>query len=133
MTQIELLKLHERLCASGRELMRRKNTDYGANNDAFANFRMASLLRLDPAQGVLLRMQDKMARLVSFLEKGQLAVTEESWSDSIVDLINYSVILAGLLGEAADKARPPVDGALSYDELSARAALKSNDCIPLAK
>lgn len=99
-----LFKLHEKLCSQARELMTRKNQDYGSDADAYRNFRMSELLRLKPSQGVLLRMQDKMARIVSFLEKGKLVVSEESWRDCCVDLLNYTVILCGLLEEEAEKA-----------------------------
>lgn len=100
MTSADLQALHTRLCEQGRKLMERKNTDYKAGSgDPFANFRMASLLHVNPAIGAMVRMQDKMARLVSFIETGRLAVSEESWKDCIVDLINYSVILYGLLDE----------------------------------
>lgn len=116
-TPEKLLFLHESLCDEGRDLMTRKNADYKAgSNDPFHNFRMASLLHVDPAIGAMVRMQDKMARLVSFIERGTLAVKAESWHDCIVDLINYSVILHGLLDErktvverlegATDKADP---------------------------
>jgi hypothetical protein len=98
----KLLRLHETLTTQARELMTRKNADYGANTDPFANFRMSALLHIQPEFGVLLRMQDKMARLVSFLEKGELAVKEESWSDAIIDIINYSVLLCGLLRERVE-------------------------------
>lgn len=98
----QLLSLHRTLTEQARELMTRKNADYGANADPFANFRMSALLHIEPEFGVLLRMQDKMARLVSFLEKGELAVKEESWSDAIIDIINYSVLLCGLLRERVE-------------------------------
>ena len=90
-------KFHQELCSEAFELMCRKNQDYGGSTDAFANFRMSALLGLRPEQGVLLRMQDKMARLVSFLRNGDLAVKEEGWRDACVDIVNYSIILCGLL------------------------------------
>lgn len=98
-TREQLQDLHRDLAFEALDLMKRKNADYGANADPFANFRMAQLLHIAPAVGAMLRMQDKMARLVSFIERGDLAVKEESWHDCIVDLINYSVILHGLLDE----------------------------------
>ncbi len=103
----QLLQLHETLTTQARELMTRKNADYGANTDPFANFRMSALLHIQPEFGILLRMQDKMARLVSFIEKGQLAVKEESWSDAIIDIINYSVLLCGLLREKTNQEAKP--------------------------
>jgi hypothetical protein len=99
MTREEFKALHETLCKRAFDLMVLKNQDYGGNTDPFANFRMSALLHLKPALGVLLRMQDKMARLISFIEKGELKVTKESWDDACVDVLNYTIILAGLLYE----------------------------------
>lgn len=107
-TSSDLQALHRRLCDEGRKLMERKNADYKAGSgDPFANFRMAALLHVNPAIGAMVRMQDKMARLVSFIETGKLAVAEESWHDCIVDLINYSVILHGLLDEQSGLNKTP--------------------------
>lgn len=108
MTRQDLMNLHDHLSKTAREIIERKNSDYGANTDPFANFRMSKLIHLEPEFGVLLRMQDKMARLVSFLEKGELKVKEESWKDSILDLINYSVILCGLLVERTEPKKEPI-------------------------
>lgn len=98
-TPEELFKLHQEICSRGLALMQRKNADYGANNDALRNFRMAKLVNVDDSKGILLRIQDKMARVVSFIEKGNLQVTNEGWDDSIVDAINYFVILYASLQE----------------------------------
>jgi hypothetical protein len=105
-----LLQSHADLTNEARDLMTRKNADYKAgSNDAFANFRMSSLLHVDPSIGCMLRMQDKMARLLAFIEKGTLAVKEESWHDCCIDLINYTVILHGLLREKATP-KPDLSG-----------------------
>ena len=103
MTRQEFNDFHVKMCSEAFELMKRKNADYGGDTDPFANFRMSALLNLSPEQGVLLRMQDKMARIISFLSKGSLAVKEESWRDACVNLVNYSVILAGLMTERSNK------------------------------
>ena len=102
MTRRQFQDFHVKLCSEAFELMKRKNADYGGESDPFANFRMSALLNLEPEQGVLLRMQDKMARITSFLRKGDLAVKEESWRDACVDLVNYSIILCGLLTEQSN-------------------------------
>ena len=103
MTRQEFNDFHVKMCSESFELMKRKNADYGGDTDPCANFRMSALLNLSPEQGVLLRMQDKMARIISFLSKGSLAVKEESWRDACVDLVNYSVILAGLMTERSNQ------------------------------
>ena len=99
MTKDELLTLHGELCEKGRRLMEVKNSDYANGADPFHNFRMSRLLHIPEAKGVLLRMQDKIARMVSLIDRGDLKVKDESMTDTIIDLINYSVILHGLLKE----------------------------------
>ena len=95
-----LLEQHAELCAHARDLMTRKNHDYtAASGDPFANFRGSAYLGIKPELGILLRMQDKMMRVRTFVEKGQLRVKDESVRDALVDLINYTVLLYGLTQE----------------------------------
>lgn len=102
MNKQSLTNLFDNLTGEAKGLLTTKNADYGADTDAFHNFRMASLLQLDPALGVMLRMLDKQARLLNFIKKGRLELTTESWRDCCVDLINYTVILCGLLIEKTE-------------------------------
>lgn len=96
----DLVNLHEVLTTEARTLMVRKNSDYKAGSgDVFANFRMAKLAHVEEVQGVIVRMMDKLARWLAFLEKGELEVKEESVFDVSLDLINYTVIATGLLIE----------------------------------
>lgn len=107
-----LIALHEELCGYAKDLMVRKNADYKAGSgDPFANFRMAKLAHVRPAQGVIVRMMDKLARWMSFIEKGELAIKEESIIDVAHDLINYTVICTGLLIEQmnAEVAKEPIE------------------------
>lgn len=104
---VELLNLHEKLCDQARVLMELKNSDYKAGSgDPFANFRMAKLAHVDEVTGVIVRMMDKLARWMAFIEKGTLAVKEESVFDVALDLINYTVISAGLLIEKINGPEP---------------------------
>jgi len=105
MTREEFHKYFQDLQAKAFDLMKRKNSDYGANTDPFANFRMAVLVEVENEKGILVRMQDKMARLVTFIRRGSLEVKEESWEDACIDLANYAFILAGMFKEKASQ--PP--------------------------
>ena len=87
----ELFAYHQQLTQKAIELMRKKNLDYGATNDPFANFRKRGAL------GIMVRLEDKLARLDSFLEKGGLALKSESIEDTVVDGINYLVLLYAFL------------------------------------
>jgi hypothetical protein len=48
-------------------------------------------------------MTDKMSRISTYLNQGKLSLSNESVYDAIVDIINYSVILAGLLKDKDSK------------------------------
>ena len=71
----------------GLELFKRKNADYG---DAFANY--------GPI-GVIVRMGDKIHRLVSVTNNGICLVNSESLRDTLIDLHNYSAMAILLLDE----------------------------------
>lgn len=107
MTHHQLFQLHESLCSQARELMRKKNQDYTAGSaDCFANFRSAEFLEISPEVGILLRCLDKFKRILAFSKSGTLSVANESVMDSIRDIINYMVLVAGLIQEK----NPPKKG-----------------------
>lgn len=100
MTREQLLQLHEALCHKAREILKAKNQDYsGAAGDPFANFRGAAYLGIEPEIGLLMRCMDKFKRVEAFVANGTLAVKSEPVEDAIVDVINYMVLLAGLIDE----------------------------------
>lgn len=98
-----LFQTHEGLCAMALSVMRSKNHDYCAGKpeaDPFANFRVSEVLSGTPmCQGILIRMVDKFQRLRCFVETNSLQVKEESVSDVFVDIINYCVLMKGILDE----------------------------------
>ncbi len=69
------------------ELFKKKNHDYG---DAFADFGTI---------GVLIRMNDKIRRLISLSDKGISYVNDESLRDTLVDLNNYTSMAIMLMDE----------------------------------
>ena len=69
------------------ELFKRKNTDYG---DAFAQYGTI---------GVLVRMGDKIHRLMNISNKGIHMVDDESLRDTLIDLHNYAGMAIMLLDE----------------------------------
>ena len=82
-----LLAFHKKLTNEAHELMEIKNKDYGALNiDPFRNFRQFGRL------GILIRMSDKLARLRTFLERGEFSVKDEGVRDTVRDVINYAVL-----------------------------------------
>jgi hypothetical protein len=100
----ELLKLHEDTCNKCREVMKKKNTDYcGGSGDPYANFRISEAFGIHPAMGIVLRITDKLQRIRAFAANGSLAVAEESVDDACEDILNYAILLKGLLKEERQK------------------------------
>ena len=103
MTRDELLQIHKELCTRSCELMKKKSEDYATGSDPFANFKRGEVLGFATCEeGLMLRVVDKISRISTFLKRGQLNVENESVEDSIMDIINYMVLLQGML---VDKAR----------------------------
>jgi hypothetical protein len=98
----DLLNLHDETCAKARGIMEAKNNDYTGGKqatDALANFKSASALGLHPVTGLLLRAQDKLMRIRSFVADGSLRVTGETVTDACDDLLNYAILCKALLLE----------------------------------
>ena len=68
-------------------LFNRKNNDYG---DSFAKY--------GPV-GVIIRLGDKIDRLVNISKNGILCVDDESMRDTLIDLHNYAAMAVMLLDE----------------------------------
>lgn len=101
MNKDELFALHQKTCEQALALMRKKNADYtGDSSSPFANFMQSETLTgVDARLGLLMRVGDKMQRLRSFITQGELKVSQESVDDSIVDIINYMILLLGMFRE----------------------------------
>lgn len=69
------------------ELFKKKNADYG---DAFANY---------GSIGVIVRMGDKIQRLISVTKSGINYVNNESIRDTLIDLHNYAAMAIMLIDE----------------------------------
>ena len=76
--------------SEGLELFKKKNADYG---DAFANY--------GPV-GVIVRMGDKIQRLVSVSNNKISLVNTESLRDTLIDLHNYAAMAILLLDEKSE-------------------------------
>lgn len=75
------------------ELFTKKNTDYG---DAFATYGTV---------GVIVRMGDKIQRLISVTSKGVALVDSESLRDTLIDLHNYAAMGVMLIDEQREKTK----------------------------
>lgn len=77
------------------QLTKVKNTDYAESDDAFANFKVIEVLshgRITTADGIWVRMTDKIKRISSLLSREAVG-KDEKLTDTVFDLAVYSVIL----------------------------------------
>ena len=105
MTRDELLKLHATLTQEAKDLMKKKNHDYSGgknNNSPFLNFsRVESMGITTTEKGFLVRMTDKLSRLSTFSEEGRFEVDDENLKDTVLDVINYSILLYAYVSSKA--------------------------------
>lgn len=80
----------------------RKNKDYGTDVDPLANIRASAGFGVPPWVGALVRLNDKIVRLQSFLRNGKLE--NESVRDSLLDICVYGPIALQLYDEEVDGA-----------------------------
>lgn len=100
MNREELMVHHDELCQEARNLMSRKNHDYaGSENDTpWMNFQRSEIMGIcKTQQAFMVRIMDKISRLITFTNNGELLVKEEGVEDSIIDIINYMVLLSAFL------------------------------------
>lgn len=90
-TREDLKSLHHDLTEKSYKVMTVKNADYAKDTDPLRNFRMFEEF------GIVVRLSDKVARLRTFCERGVLDVKDESVEDTLVDIINYSVLFAAYI------------------------------------
>lgn len=106
MDRDELIRYHDKICGEARELMRAKNHDYAGENASspWMNFERSELMGLcKTEQAFMVRILDKISRLITFIDAGQLAVKGEGVHDSIVDIVNYMVLFSAFCKEKEGK------------------------------
>ena len=112
MTTNELLELHNKLTKQSYDLMKKKNHDYSGKNgtEPFANFTRAEAMGITTTEkGILVRLLDKMSRLSTFTDAGVFKVEDEKLEDTILDMINYSILFYAYVQQKKS------DGQMSLD------------------
>ena len=107
-TREELMALHEKLCDQARALSRKKNHDYSGGQDAthaFLNFVKCEELGLCKTEtGILVRLSDKLSRLNTLADSNlKYEVDDERVLDTVLDIINYTVIFYAIHEERKTK------------------------------
>ena len=107
-TREELMTLHEDLCNRARALSRKKNHDYSGGKDAthaFLNFIKCEELGLCKTEtGILVRLSDTLSRLNTLADSNlKYEVDDERVLDTVLDIINYTVIFYAIHAERKTK------------------------------
>ena len=79
------------------EIHQRKAADYGTEYDPMYNLRAAAEFGISPVTGVLIRMYDKMHRLMRWAAGHEMK--NESARDSLIDISNYALLAIMLMDE----------------------------------
>ena len=81
------------------KILSSKNHDYSELMDPFSNFKVsARVASISPAQAALVLVGTKISRLTQLVGNGKNPMNEKT-QDTIVDLINYLMLLKGILDE----------------------------------
>jgi hypothetical protein len=111
MTRQELIDYHVDACGAARDLMQRKSSDYASDADPFRNFRQAEALGICANElGILVRLSDKLSRLCQVVSSGKQAVLDETVNDTVLDAINYLVILSAYILDKGEVRHPEGGG-----------------------
>jgi hypothetical protein len=95
----ELLSLADGTFKTCLTILSQKNKDYSKGEDALRNFKMVEVFNLtDSPTGICVRLCDKFSRIANLLKSGP-AVKDESIEDTILDVINYAILLKACLQE----------------------------------
>lgn len=100
MNRADYLQFHKDCCAKMIEVTQAKNHDYSgfSDDDPFVNFKVVERCGISSTeQGFLTRMMDKISRVNSFVKQGVCNVKDEKIEDTLLDLANYSILMAGYI------------------------------------
>jgi hypothetical protein len=95
----EFIEYHRECLELMHRTMLSKNADYTADSsDPFSNFSTVEQLDIcSTEQGFLVRLNDKFARIRAFVKNKNLLVKEEGVEDTLLDMSNYCILMAGYL------------------------------------
>lgn len=102
MTIEEIIKMLEETTNDLKQTLKKKSSDYTGgekSKDPFANFRATEILDIDPIVGIMMRIMDKIQRVRSFVNDGELKVPNESVYDAFDDIIGYTILAKAMIKE----------------------------------
>lgn len=99
----EYLKIKDEVYQKARALSVSKGEDYSGKEDTLKNLKLAELMGLCSAEaGILVRLSDKLMRLVGFVHNGNFSVQDEKLLDTVVDVHNYIDLFYAVVKEKSE-------------------------------
>lgn len=98
----EIIEILDKTSEQLKTTLKQKSSDYTGgekSTDPFANFRATECLGVDPVIGIMMRIIDKIQRIRSFVNDGQLKVPNESVYDAFDDIIGYTILAKAMIME----------------------------------
>lgn len=94
----------EKCISRMKEILIATGHDYAGSDDRFSNFRLCEAMGIPTWKGIVIRMSDKLSRIMCFAKADALKVKDESVEDTLIDLANYALLcLCAYRDEAAKK------------------------------
>jgi hypothetical protein len=107
MNRARLFEIRDRLDASARELMERKNRDYSTDANSIENYvHAARQAKITPALYIVGRVEEKLTRLSNILKNGA-AVVDEPVLAELRDLVNFPSLIAAAVEMESEKEVTP--------------------------
>lgn len=100
MRQEEYFKLLDELA----DLTRRKRAGYSPGADPYRNFRGSEAFGVSPVIGILIRVQDKIARAASLLADPDNDMVGETIEETLIDAGNYPLLAVAMMRADRKKA-----------------------------
>ena len=134
MNKEQFFEYHKQFCSDILEMTRKKNEDYtGVTDDPFANFTTVEKSGIATTeQGFLTRMSDKMQRINSYAQRGELSVEDEKVEDTLQDLANYCILFSAYIRSKHERSKP-VYRVPAKSSRSHRLYFESGEIVPIPK
>lgn len=99
-THNEAMLIEEGLLNHALSIVAAKRNDYSGNQDPLKNLRKSLLFDVNPVDGTLVRITDKLSRIQTLQKQGTSSgQVGEKLIDTLADVINYTALIACLLAE----------------------------------
>jgi hypothetical protein len=88
------------------EIVVAKNHDYAGTEDFYKNFRECESWGFPAWKGILVRLGDKWRRICNYAMKPIYLVKNESFEDTVLDMVNYLMLMLAMWDEWMQKNKP---------------------------